>query len=88
MNNRDDGYKMIETIKNAREESRNEKNNVRGKRQEYRHKLDAQLSDNRNRKDSNIMNKQEMAMNKADLEAYLTGDNNYKTMIPGIQPQA
>ena len=84
MQNKFESEEMMQKIGAAEELNRKEKKDARGKRLEYRSKLDAQLNENRNRRDSNIMNRHEMAMNKADLDAYLSGEINYKTMIPGI----
>ena len=79
---------MLGKIKEDVELTLKEKRDARGKRLEYRQKLDAQRNDNLKIRDNSLMNRHEIAMNKADLDAYMSGDVNYKTMIPGIQPQA
>ena len=62
---------------------------IKQKRFSYKETLDQQMQKKDELKITHLMNNEEMALNKADLRAYVNGDYYLTSKIPGIsgQPQ-
>lgn len=75
-------YQKLE--KEAQLQQHEEKLKLLDKRSHYKRQLDEQIHQNKEFKHLSLMTRNEMALNKNDLEAFFKGDVRVNSMVPGI----